>query len=117
MIQMNFVNLKEAIYAHDGGDCPELGMEGILMALKLSFENSLFFSASGCGDFAEYKYVQEKTGGIFVSTIESFRSLSLFISDLRSELSSRSIHSVDSSLTSSHKCQLLIFQHLQSSLN
>jgi len=126
----------EAIYAHDGGDCPELGMEGILMALKLSFENShvivltdagckdcenkdevvstamdlnvkiyFFFSASGYGDFAENKYVQEKTGGIFVSTIESFRSLSPFISDLRSEVSSRIIRSVDSSLTSSHKCQ------------
>ena len=30
----------EALYPHGGGDCPELGMEGILRALRLSNENS-----------------------------------------------------------------------------
>jgi len=128
----------EAIDAQDGGDCPELGMEGILRALRLSYEDShvivltdagckdcykkddvvsiakdlnvkihLFFSYSECGNnYAEYKDVQEKTGGIFVSTIEGFSSLTNFIAGLRSEkpkIIGR--RSVDSSLTSSHKCQ------------
>jgi len=125
----------EALNTHDGGDCPELGMEGILRALVLSYENShvivltdasckdcekkddvvkfatqlnvrihFFFSGEyGCGDsFAGYKYVQNATRGISVNTIESFTSLSLFIAELRSK---RSIRSIDSFLTSSHKCQ------------
>ena len=106
----------EAIYAHDGGDCPELGMEGILRTLSLSNENShiivltdascldcenkdqviktalvlnvkihFFFSGGGCDDnFQDYREVQSATGGIHVTSTESFSSLSLFITELDS---------------------------------
>ena len=125
----------EALYADGGGDCPELGMEGILRALRLSAENShiivltdagcldcekkdqvittalslnvtihFFFSGGGCGDdFADYRKVQSKTGGVHVTSIESFNSLSLFITELDSTESKRSIRSTD--LYSSHTCQ------------
>ena len=125
----------EAIYAHDGGDCPELGMEGILRTLSLSNENShiivltdascldcenkdqvintalvlnvkihFFFSGGGCDDnFQDYREVQSATGGIHVTSIESFSSLSLFITELDSTESKRSIRSTD--LYLSHACQ------------
>ena len=72
-------------------------------ATKIHF----FFSRSGCStDFEHYKYVQHKTGGVSVDTIESFRSLGLFIAELNpEEASKRSVHSKDSSLSSFHKCQ------------
>ena len=128
----------EAINIHDGGDCPELGMEGILKALSLSLENShvivltdascldcekkdrviknarsvdvkihFFFSGYGCGDdynFLDYRDVQHDTGGVSVATIESFKSLTLFITELQSaaDESKRSVHST---LSSSYKCQ------------
>ena len=128
----------EAITAHEGGDCPELGMEGILRALRLAYDHSqvivmtdagckdydkkeevvelarnkqtkihFFFSGPGCRtDFEHYKYVQHRTGGVSVDTIESFQSLALFIAELNpEETSKRSIHSKDSSLSSFHKCQ------------
>ena len=43
----------EALYAHSGGDCPELGMEGILRALRLSSENShvIVLTDAGCKDY------------------------------------------------------------------
>ena len=125
----------EALYAHGGGDCPELGMEGILRALSLSTENShiivltdascldcekkaqiirtaqslnvkihFFYSGGGCDDdFADYREVQRETGGVHVTSIESFSSLSLFITELDSTESKRSIRSTD--LFSSHACQ------------
>ena len=132
----------EALYAHGGGDCPELGMTGILRVLSLSTENShvivltdancldcekrddviilalslgikihFFFSGPGCyGDgFPDYEKVQIDTGGVRVNTIESFNSLSAFISNLQitptpaPSPSKRSLHPVNSSL--SYKCQ------------
>ena len=127
----------EALYAHGGGDCPELGMEGILRALSLSNENShiivltdatsldydkkddvistaqllnvkvhFFFSNDyGCyGDgFPHYTEVQTATGGVHVTSIESFSSLSLFITELDSTASKRSIRSTD--FYSSDTCQ------------
>ena len=47
----------ESIKAHEGGDCPELGMEGILRALKLSYENShvIVLTDASCLD-SETKY-------------------------------------------------------------
>ena len=63
-----------------------------------------FFSRSGCStDFEHYKYVQHKTGGVSVDTIESFRSLSLFIAELDPDETSK--RNVYSSLSSFHKCQ------------
>lgn len=129
----------EALYPHGGGDCPELGMEGILRALRLSNENShvivltdascldcgkkaevirtalslsikihFFFSGSGCdGDgFPHYEEVQITTGGVHVTSIESFDSLSLFIAELRPEerSSKRSVCSIRS-VSSSQKCR------------
>ena len=129
----------EALYPHGGGDCPELGMEGILRALRLSNENShvivltdascldcgkkdevirtalslgikihFFFSGSGCdGDgFLHYEEVQMTTGGVHVTSIESFDSLSRFIAELRPEerSSKRSVRSIRS-LSSSQTCQ------------
>ena len=125
----------EAIHAHDGGDCAELGMEGILRALELSNEKShvivltdascldcekkdqviaiaraknvkihFFFSGSGCDDdddFRDYIDVHHATGGVSVDTIESFDSLTLFITELRSNRT----RSVRSTLSSSYKCQ------------
>ena len=131
-------NDVEAITAHDGGDCPELGMEGISRALALSNQNShvivltdasckdchrkeeiirtalsldikvhFFFSNDvGCGDgFIDYKDVQITTGGVSVNTIESFSSLSLFITRLDAEESKRSTAFLDDDTFSSYKCQ------------
>ena len=124
----------EALHAYGGGDCPELGMKGILRALDLSHENShvivltdsgckdyekkdtvitvalylqtkvhFFFSGTGCGDnFPHYREVQHATGGVSVNTIESFDSLTLFITELNPGGSKRSVRS---SLSLSHKCQ------------
>ena len=128
-------NDVEALYPHGGGDCPELGMEGILRALDESVENShiivltdascldcdkktqvitnaqslnvkihFFYSGFGCGDdFADYREVQRETEGVHVTSIESFNSLTLFITELNSAESKRSIRSTD--LYSSHTCQ------------
>ena len=45
----------EAIRPNGGGDCPELGMEGILRALRLSSENShvIVLTDAGCKDYEE----------------------------------------------------------------
>ena len=66
-----------------------------------------FFSGPGCkgNDFPDYKDIQHFTGGVSVSTIESFNSLTLFITELEKEESQRSIRSIDSTLSSSYKCQ------------
>ena len=131
-------NDVEALYAHGGGDCPELGMEGIWRALDLTNEDShiivltdascldyhkkddviklakelrtkihFFFSGSGCGGngFPHYEEVRSVTGGIRVTSIDTFNSLSMFITNLEitPTASKRSIHSVNSSL--SLKCQ------------
>ena len=116
-------NDVEAINAHGGGDCPELGMEGILRALSLSNINShtivvtdagcsdcekkdqvistaqllnvkihFFFSDGDCSDdFKDYKEVQIATGGVHVTSIESFEKLSLLITELDSTESKQSI--------------------------
>ena len=138
-VELEQLNMTvENITAHDGGDCPELGMEGILRALGLAYDHSqvivltdagckdydkkervvelarakktkihFFFSRHGCRtDFEHYRYVQHKTGGVSVDTIESFRSLSFFIAKLNpEETSKRSVHVKDSLLYSFNKCQ------------
>ena len=135
-------NDVEALYAHGGGDYPELGMEGISRALHKSIENShvivltdancldcekrddvinqarsldikihFFFSGPGCdGDgFPDYEKVQTETGGVRVNSIESFNSLTSFLTNLQITTptpapspSKRSVHPVNSSL--SYKC-------------
>ena len=128
----------EAIRAYGGGDCQELGMEGILMALGLSHANShvmvltdagckdyekkdevisaalnlqakvhFFFSRSECrGDFPHYREVQRAPGGVSVNTIKIFDRLTLFITERSQGGSKRSVHSIDSYLSLSHKCQI-----------
>ena len=131
-------NDVEALYPDGGGDCPELGMEGIRRALHLTNEDShiivltdascldcqrkddviklveklrtkihFFFSGSGCGGdgFPHYEEIRNVTGGVRVTSIDAFNSLSTFITNLQitPTASKRSIHSVNSSL--SLKCQ------------
>ena len=51
----------EAITAHAGGDCPELGMEGIIRALNLAFDHSqvIVLTDAGCKDYAKKGQVVE----------------------------------------------------------
>ena len=76
----------------------------ISTATSQNIKIHFFFSRRGCGgDFQHYREVQRSTGGVSVSTIESFDSLTLFITQLRPEESKRSIRSIDSTLL--YKCQ------------
>ena len=78
----------------------------IATARSQNIKIHFFFSGPGCDDnFLDYKEVRDATGGVSVATIESFDSLILFITELRSEESKRSIRSIDSTLSSLYKCQ------------
>ena len=81
----------------------EVVRQAKLSKIKIHF----FFSGHGCGldNFPNYTYVQFATEGINVTSIESFKSLSLFISGLKQEARTpgkQSIQTMDSSL---EKCQ------------
>ena len=78
----------------------------INIALRFNIKIHFFFSGSGCHTrFTGYKHVQHATGGVSVDSVEDFRSLSLFIAELRLEEAKRSIRSTD--LTSYlHKCRI-----------
>ena len=96
---------SHVIVVTDSG-CKDFGRKAqvISTARSQNIKIHFFFSRSRCyGDFPHYKDVQHSTGGVSVSTVESFDSLTLFITDLRLEESKRSIRSVDSTL--SYKCQ------------
>ena len=85
-------------------DC-EKKAQIIPTAQSLNVKIHFFFSGGGCGgdDFADYREVQSATGGVHVTSIESFSSLSLFIIELDSTESKRSIRSTD--LYLSRACQ------------
>ena len=77
------------------------------VAQDLNIKIHFFFSGPGCSfdNFPHYTHVQQATEGIIVDSIESFRSLSLFISGLKQEAPApgkRSIQIIDFSLG---KCQ------------
>ena len=76
-------------------------------ANRRSINIHFFFGTSLCSDaFEAYKHVQQSTGGLYVDTIKSFESLSLFFDKLHPSSSvKRSIYSVDSTLSSSYNCQ------------
>ena len=81
--------------------------EVVTRAKELQIKIHFFFSGHGCrlDNFPHYTDVQLATGGINVTSIESFKSLSLFISGLKQEVPTpgkRSIQIIDSSL---EKCQ------------
>ena len=98
---------SHVIVLTDAG-CKDFGRKAqvITTARSQNIKVHFFFSRSGCGEnFRHYRDVQDSTGGVSVSTIESFDSLTLFITELRPEESKRSIRSIDSTLSSSYKCQ------------
>ena len=102
------VEAVDALEAHDGGDCAELGMTGILNALSLAnldsnivvltdaspkdvkrmdatiakatkLRNSIhFFLSYDCGDFTPYLKVAKDTYGIVMHEIEEFEAFAKF---------------------------------------
>lgn len=102
------VQAVDALEAHDGGDCAELGMTGILNALSLvnpdsnvvvltdaapkdiekmhqviakatELRNSVhFFLSPGCGDRRPYLDVADKTYGVVVHQIDDFEAFAEF---------------------------------------
>ena len=90
-------------------DC-ERSHEVVRIARLLNVKIHFFLNGYGCGldNFPHYTYVQQATEGISVNSIESFRSLSLFISGLRQEVltpGKRSTHYTAIIDSSSEKCQ------------
>lgn len=102
------VQAVDALYAHDGGDCAELGMTGILNALSLAnpdsnvivltdaapkdvekmdkvikkatkLRNSVhFFLSHPCNDYSPYLVVANKTYGVIVNQIDEFEAFAEF---------------------------------------
>ena len=102
------IQAVDAITAHDGGDCPELGMTGILNALSLANPDSVvivltdagpkdiekmdevimkatklrnsihFFLSEACGNYTPYLDIADKTHGIIVHQINDFEAFAKF---------------------------------------
>ena len=87
-------------------DC-EKRHEVVDRANRKNVKIHFFFSGDGCwlDNFPHYTYVQQRTEGINVTSIESFKSLARFISKLRQDGSptrKRSVQSIDFAVK---KCQ------------
>ena len=104
----SLIQAVDAIKAHDGGDCLELGMTGILNALSLAspdsnvvvltdagpkdvekmdevlekaikLRNSIhFFLSDTCGDYSLYLDIADKTHGVVVHQINDFEAFAEF---------------------------------------
>ena len=94
-------------------DC-EKSQQVVDQAKKMNIKIHFFFSGDGCGvdNFPNYTYVQQRTEGINVTTIESFNSLVMFISKLRQDGSpprKRSVQIIDSSVEKCRTFNVSIF--------